>query len=534
MQLPAAARTASWQRSTSTILVPLSWVLAIATVAIQLSNLMALFCSPLFSHVLPAQKFLGSDGVSNFLGSTVAIILALWLVTIRPGWMTFALFLAMLDSANGYLPAWPLPHALAHAVTVLGLLFTYNAMWPVLVVFAVRFPSDDAPTGWQLWAQRCAIAVAVIAEAYVLALAIGPNGPRPSSATSIFNSFASGSILISALLLMARFAGVDARTRAQLRWATIGCVVGMLCSTTALAFVAAGFARVEGSLTTVAMLLQTFGTSLIAGVVVLPACVAYALVRTRYADPVFVLNRATVLTVTIALIALLVGGADWLIERFLAESGVALALQAAVTVALGFGLNRLHRHIESSVERVLFRKRYESAQYLRTLGQSLSVATHESVVEDAITADAARELDLASAALFRYVPEKHAFVRRRAVGWEETSAHELSADDPLIRFLKVARTPLRPGDARWTPGDVPSGIAAPALAIPMLLRGDVDAVVLYGAHSDHTEIDSAEAEELAELIERASAALDHVEAAALREALALAQRRYPAPAGNSL
>jgi hypothetical protein len=430
--------------------------------------------------------------------------------------------LATLNAGNSVnvFAAWPVLH------TVLGfgsVVLTYNGFWPALLIFALRFP-DDRVNGRRAAWQLAAFGLLVLSELAVVVSAI-MNLLSGSVLHILFNPIAnevfnfSGSIclLLAGVILIARYVEADIRVRAQIRWALSGIVIGALFGSYQMVQVALGlasfnWASIPGEL----------------GFALLPACAAYALLRTRYIDPTFVLNRATVFAVTGALLAIGVAAIDWFTGHYISAGRLALAFEAGVTIALGFLLNALHRRVESNVERLLFRRRHEAAEYLRRLGATLSIATQERVVEEALALDAPRELGLASGAFFRRNPARNVYERAAATGWDEEHLAELTLDDPLIRFLRTERSPLHVGDVRWHPKGAPGGIAAPDLAIPVLLRGEVAAVVLYGAHRDHSEIDSSEEQELVALVERSSAALDHVEALALRDALAKFEDRYSA------
>ncbi len=442
-------------------------------------------------------------GIVGMALAIAAVVIAAVLATLRPGIMTLCLLLPLIDLGNDLSTPWPV---LNFVSTVLS----HNGLWVLLVIFAVRFPEDHV-SGWRAVVERAGIVAFVAMEATVIVSAI----PILSGGRLVFSgaekSFyvAAGAVAMffTSVILLVRLTGVSPAERIRLRWAFLGAAAGA----TGLAFYGVIYAM--GAETPADVLIGVT-------IVFLPASAAYALLRTRFTDPVFLLNRATVYAVTVAFLSVVIGGIDFLTGKFLSSRGVALVLEAAISIGLGFTLTTVRRRIETLVEGTLFRRRHEASEFLRRLGTSLPLASSEEPIHHALAVDAPRELELTSAALFRYDSETQRYVRRASCGWEPHHVSTLDAEDPLVRFLMIERQPLRTHDARWQRDDAPRGLAAPALAVPVLLRGRVAAFVLYGIHADHSDIDSTETAEIVTLAERSAAALDHVESHALRTRLA--------------
>jgi hypothetical protein len=465
----------------------------------------------------------GLYAITELFVAIVAILIAAWLATVRPGLMTFAFFLAMPNfGLDGTIPG--LPREVNLWVYSLSVALTYNALWFALPIFGLRFP-DDRVAGWRVIAQRICIAVLIAAQAAVVLSCfsdalqgsvndLGLFGNVPAGLTLVYASALA--VMVTVVFMVARYAESDAAMRAQVRWGLIGSVIALIQLTVQIVVFALPTTR------STEIFLAINGLF----VIVLPICVAYALLRTRFVDPAFVLNRATVFFLTGAILATIIGFVHWLTVRYISERGLALALDALVTIILGFLLTAVHRRAEAAVERVLFRRRHDAFAYLAKLGIALSAAPRAQAVEEALAVDVPRELSLASGAAFRREPKADAYVRVAATGWDGAGCLAISMQDPLIRFLRVEGTPLRAAEYRWSRSDGPQGAAAPVLAVPVMLRGEVAAFALYGAHLDHSEIDSGEVQEIATLAERSSAALDHVEATNLRAELSDLERRY--------
>lgn len=446
------------------------------------------------------------DRAFGVIGTAIAItavVIAAVLATLRPGIMTLCLLLPLIDLGNDLSTPCPV-------LNFISTVLSHNGLWVLLVVFAVRFP-EDRVAGWRAVVQRIAVVVTVAMEATVIVSAIpvlsGGQIAFSGAEKSFYILTTAIAMFLTAVILLVRLTGVSPAERIRLRWAFLGAAVG----TSGLA--AYGVIYAMGAETPSDVLIGIT-------ILFLPASAAYALLRTRFTDPVFLLNRATVYAVTVAFLTVVVGIVDFLTGNFLSSRGVALVLEAAISIGLGFTLTTVRRRIEAFVEGTLFRRRHEASEFLRRLGTSLPLASTEETIHHALAVDAPRELELTSAALFRYDSETQCYVRRASSGWEPHHVSTLDAEDPLVRFLMIERQPLRTHDARWQRDDAPRGLAAPALAVPVLLRGRVAAFVLYGIHVDHSDIDSTETEEIMTLAERSAAALDHVETHALRTKLA--------------
>jgi hypothetical protein len=280
--------------------------------------------------------------------------------------------------------------------------------------------------------------------------------------------------------------------------------------------------------------------------VIFPASVLYVLPRARFVDSRFIVSRAAVLSATGILVGVIIYGTDWLMARYLLEprahsltpvEWIATAFEALVAVTLGFALHAVYRRVESAVERFVFREKHDTEVFLKRLGTSLLTAGNESIIEEALGEVVPREMHLSSAAVFR-CGANGTFIRGSQTNWGDDHARQLTKDDQLVRFLLQTPRPLTVRAARWTRVDVPAGTAAPVLAVPISLANTVDAIVLYGAHEDRTEIDASEFDALAALAERAAAAFEHVQALSIRTALAECERRCAqsvhGPAGRDI
>lgn len=87
------------------------------------------------------------QAVEYAVGLIAALVIAVWLASVRPVLMTLGLFLAMLNFPNG---AWSpfLPEWANRAVVALSTFVTFNGLWAGLLIFASRFPNDSPRWIW--------------------------------------------------------------------------------------------------------------------------------------------------------------------------------------------------------------------------------------------------------------------------------------------------------------------------------------------------------------------------------------------------
>ncbi|HXW77033.1 MAG TPA: GAF domain-containing protein, partial [Candidatus Eremiobacteraceae bacterium] len=249
-----------------------------------------------------------------------------------------------------------------------------------------------------------------------------------------------------------------------------------------------------------------------------PISVAYAVIKHRVIDVNFVVSRTLVYgvltTVFVGLFALI----DWVIGHVLDQSRWALITEICVAISVGFWLNGLHNRIDRFVDSVLFRRRHAAERRLATLARGLPHADSMQRVDTSLIAEPRDALDLTSSALFRR-EAGGSYLRVNSSEWPEHGAQSLASDDPLIIYLQAERAAVRLADVHWSRTDGPGGAARPAIALPILVRHELDAVALYGSHRGGEDFDPDEMAWLNALGAAAGAAYDHLEADALRAEL---------------
>ena len=83
----------------------------------------------------------------------------------------------------------------------------------------------------------------------------------------------------------------------------------------------------------------------------------------------------------------------------------------------------------------------------------------------------------------------------------------IERDDPLVLQLLASKQPVMSYDITMSAAALPAGRLRPAVAMPMLVRSSLEAIVFYGPHQSEEDLDPSEIETLEYLMEAASSAL---------------------------
>jgi hypothetical protein len=250
--------------------------------------------------------------------------------------------------------------------------------------------------------------------------------------------------------------------------------------------------------------------------VCIPLTVAYAIVRRRVFDIQFAISRALVY----ATITTIVAGAffllDWFMSKQFAQTRFTLTAEIILALAIGSWLNILHRNVDRLVDSTLFRQRHLAQERLTKAAAAVLRAESHEVVDRFLVHEPVRAMNLTSAAIFHQDAATGHFVREVAVGWDHAETRELTSDDPLVLHLLAEDAPVRLADIVWASDTSPTHLADAVLAMPVMLRDQLVAIVLYGPHHSGADIDPDEVKSMVLLVERAGAAYDHIEARTLR------------------
>lgn len=446
------------------------------------------------------------------------VIVAGALLLLRPSRMLWGFYLYAVGSVSGsallYLPL--LPGWLQFVVQEV----TYNIYYALfffagLLIFVARFPGDSAE-GWRAWIDRGAVPFAVLyagaqTASDFLQVILGGVIPEPMGVSYAFAIAANGAEILAVVCLFSGFIHLQADQRQRLKW-----VVAAVC-TYALTLAYLNIANFLPNQAWPSSWTNANFTSdvLNAVQVIIPLAVAYAVLKHRVLDVNFVISRALVYGILTTVIVGVFAIVDWIISRALESRQLAFAADLAVAVAFGFGLNGLHKRVDTFVDRVLFRHRHLAEVRLERIAAGLPHVTKAKTVDELAVAEPAEAFGLTSAAIFRRGKDG-IFVREAAIGWPGGTATEFQSDDPINVNLQGERGALSFRAVRRNHDDLPAGAATPTLIIPLLVRHQLEGIALYGPHSSGEDIDPDEVRVLERLLSAASAAYDHIEAQALR------------------
>lgn len=423
-------------------------------------------------------------------------ILAMVLLLMRPGILTWAFFIYGLNVANGAeltVSYVPMPLVIffliwTAAVSVAGL--------AAFIVFALRFPSGVV-TGPRRTVERVVLWIAVpfLAANVYAALAEIFLWPGSQAATTVGNVVVALGYCVGAIAFLATLVHARPQERPRVVWVIFGFLVG---------YGALGIFNVLNVSGVFVPIWLTNGLQL--PNILVPVTVMYAILKHRVIDIRFVLNRALVYglltTVGVGLLVLL----DWAVAKPLERYGV--IIEVAGALVLGFGIQRLHGFIDALVDRYVFRSVHEAERHLERVGKAMMYAESLSALDRLLIEESARALQLRSAAVFRRGDD--GFVRAAAVGWNDNDAQALGVDDPLVLDLQAQKRGVAASPFLAHHRDFPQGAGAPAFAVPICIREQVMGFALFGAHNNASDIDPNEQALLESFVDRAAIAYDHV------------------------
>jgi hypothetical protein len=446
--------------------------------------------------------------VIQCLSYFVSIALAAALVMVRPSRVTWSFFIFVLLST--VIGATPTTFGIP-AISGLSSLLNYleKLSWIPLAIFALRFP-HDAPGKTPRAIERVLLASLVVFLPLVFFVAIDllvPFGvPFAVQAGKRFlRVLPTFGLLFAAAMFALDYRAATPPDRTRMRWVIAGFLVGYS------GIVGRQFLFTHdyvGTLWINNLLASTpvFGT----------IAVTYAIVRHRVLDIRIVVRRAAVYAVLTTCVVALIAVMDFLVSKVFAGTKLAAIGEIGVAVILGLALNPLHRRLEIVVDAAIFRWRRAGQERLRLVADGLLHANEASSISVLLVNESTEAFRLASAALFE-AGESGDYALAASVGWDGASRRSIEHDSSLVLRLIAAGAPLRltPVDLAALIG-VPDNSQAPALAVPIIFRGELDGFMLVGAHRSGEEIDAEEIVSLSALARSAASAYDHLDAQAMR------------------
>jgi hypothetical protein len=466
---------------------------------------------------VPVPGFGTPQRIGGFLAlipPTVFLIVAFMLVFLRPSIMSWSFYLFAVGYF-GTLPAFGYwSHILPNDVfRILTFFFTVVfGSWSVLPLlpFVLRFPNGDL-RGWRhkidkfVWL-LLAVSFGFCAYEWTIVQATSippPWDPILSEGLPLFT------FLLAALIVVKNYAVAPPADRQKYAFLIIGTIVS---------FAAYAVYYIPGISFAVGQIVGF-------GVVLMPICVAYGVLRLRVMDVNFVLNRALVYGLLSVAVIAFISLLDWLFSRVISLGRFTVGVELLATIAIGFLLDRINRLVERTVEAVFFRKRRDAESYIRRAAEALPYATDEGAISEGLVQVPVGALELAAGALYRLSADGTRF-EGVCTSIETTVAPPgFDANHLLVRMLLASEKRMWLDEVRRYLD--PDNAAIYVIAVPVMVRHDLVSFTLYGAHSNGAALDPEEVVLLEDLSREASRAYDHVEAVRVRKRYGLASVATP-------
>ncbi|MDE2271386.1 MAG: hypothetical protein KGJ94_05315 [Xanthomonadaceae bacterium] len=233
----------------------------------------------------------------------------------------------------------------------------------------------------------------------------------------------------------------------------------------------------------------------------------YAILRHRVVDVAVVLNHALVYTATTSLVLGLFALLESLIERAALGHDASLLLELAVPLGLGASLSTVHRRIDSTVERLVFRRQYREEVALRGFAKECAFVTDPAKLLDLTVDQIHLHVGAPWVALYESAAVDYVLARQRG---NRDLPTQVDIDD-------LALVKLRTHDTEVALHDTPSLLGPDGHAFPLRARGSLLGVLVVGPRpGEHYAAD--ERELMAHVAHEVGAALSALRAQA-REAL---------------
>lgn len=463
-----------------------------------------------FDHSTRAQ-FVRDVGTPLAFFLSLALASALFLLRPRPITLAFYIYtMLMLVKVNQTaldIASWPIS-----VVSDLAIQVVYPLAQLMILIFAQRLygrPSRAWP-----WIFGTAIGLSVIVFAawmnpiiWVVFQRYGIPGP-----TTLFMSIADVLLLVVVLCALAFIAsGATGIPRGRVNWVIAGIALAPILDLTWA--VTNAISSLIGNTSVILVDLQHWTDSLGPWFGLLGSIfVVYGFLSERVIDFRFAIGRAAVYGAITAVILLVFGILEWWAEQIFESTRPAIYVSLFAALAIGFTLNSLHGRVEAFLNTFFFRDQRRNEEALRHAARALANTSSEKTLIEFLVDEPVRVLGLTSAALFLARGAGDAFVRTADRGWSRQEVEQIDPEDPLIVELRADLAPISLDGRPRADTILPGGAKAPAIVVPLLMRGSVFGFVFYGTRSNGTPLTSDERSLLEAIARNAGAAYDHIDA----------------------
>lgn len=419
------------------------------------------------------------------LSNIAVLLLSAALALAHPSRMAWAfLFYAAGSQLGSHFTALLSPPGVVAFSAYHGML--WFAMAPALIVFALRFPTNRVRGAGAIadrWLPWFAVAVAPLFIAANVALVYR------GVDTSIFENSVT---IVSTVLYCAAVAVFAARyitegpeQRPRMAWVIASFLVGY------------GGIIIWSIWDLVGPVSPNLALLLSALNVAVPIAVVYTISKQRVISVWYVVNKALIFAVLVAIAIGLIVSLDSLTARRLEErfpdAGfvAVVAVNVAAVLVLGFFLPRLYGATRDLVDRYFFRRQYRVRQQMLHLAERLAYADSKEKIDDVLVHSVVSNMDIGSVAVF-VRGQDGTFRLEAARGWNKGTLDRRDSER-LVSAFERSRGALRLADLR-PPIDrsVPRGDAAPTMGFPIFDQHSLSRFVLFSGHPYGLDLDPSE------------------------------------------
>lgn len=389
------------------------------------------------------------------------VFVALLLVTLWRGrdWSAWGLSMfalgVILQNLLQNLPIAPLAAAVA---TGLGIVIVFVLTMPGLYLAADALCGSGLSPRWRRMLRRLLVLLVLIDIALpaIRLQQLVVEGRTVLNIPGLWRQIPS--ILLAALPVIALvlgYRGSDAGHRLRIRWVlwSVSLLFVVIVFQTLPAYSALGIPALVAS--SVLVMLSVAG-------------LLYAVLRHRLVDVSFVVDRTLVYGLTTGFVVGVFALLEQLIEKFAVGNDASLLLQAGTTLVVALVLNRVHRRVEATVDRLLFQRQHRSVEQLRAFAREcLHVEQAERLLPLAVARVAAA---VGSPAVRIYARQPGGYAL--AAGGGAGSVTTADLDDALFLALRSQRQPQQLATITG------SALGLEGWAFPMRLRDELAGALL--------------------------------------------------------
>lgn len=250
-------------------------------------------------------------------------------------------------------------------------------------------------------------------------------------------------------MLVSRYRKVPVMSRARIRWVLLS-----LAGVVAAYLVNSDFASTMLSSVQIDILYDLFNAAAFIGF-------TYAVLRHRLVALQWVLNRALVSAIAIAIVLAVFGFLESLIEHEVLGPRASALVALAVPLVLGILFDQLNKRVERWVKYLFFRKQFRAEAALAQFSRECGYITDAGVLVERAVAEVQRDVGAPAAGVYEDAGDGYRRLYQRG---SRNFPDRLAVDDPACVRLRANLTEIRLDD-------LDSSLGADGLAFPVALRG---------------------------------------------------------------